>query len=140
MIAVESLMTTGVLSVRDNDTVSDAQSTMNAAGIRHLPVADEHFHVVGIISNRDLKGVGPRSRGKRVGAVMTRDVICVRPGDPASKAAELMLDRKLGALPVVDSDETLIGIVTETDFLRVALQALTTAGRGRNGATGPQTR
>jgi len=128
MIAVESLMTTGVLSVRDSDTVSAAQSMMDTAGIRHLPVADSHYHVVGIVSNRDLKGVGPRSSGKRVGAVMTRDVITVRPGDPASKAAEIMLERKLGALPVVDTNETLIGIVTETDFLRVALQALSVRG------------
>jgi CBS domain-containing protein len=128
MIAIESLMTTGVLSVRDSDSVGVAQSLMNTAGIRHLPVADGHYHVVGIISNRDLKAVGPRSKTKRVGSVMTREVFTVRPDDPASKAAEIMLEHKLGALPVVDSNETLIGIVTETDFLRIALQALSARG------------
>lgn len=130
MIAVESLMSTSVLSVRDNDTVRDAETAMYTAGIRHLPVEDARHHVIGIVSDRDLKAVGPRSKHKRVGEVMTRDVLTVRPEEPAAKAARLMLDNKLGSLPVVDSQSTLIGIITETDLVRFAQQAL---DRGSDG-------
>ena len=122
MITIDALMTTGVVTIHDDATVADAQSTMDVAGIRHLPVCDQRQHVVGIISDRDLKHAKPKD--KRIGALMTREVITVRPEEPASRAAELMLENKLGSLPVVGPDETLIGIITETDFLQVARRAL----------------
>jgi CBS domain-containing protein len=55
---------------------------------------------------------------------MTRDVTTVRPDTPASDAATILLERKIGSLPVVNSDGQPIGIVTETDFLQVARRAL----------------
>jgi CBS domain-containing membrane protein len=124
MISIEKLMTTGVVAVRDSDTLRDAEELMRMSGIRHLPVSDSKNHVVGVISNRDISAAGPRSKSKRVGAVMSRDVKMVRPEDPARRAVQLMLEFKLGSVPVVNEDETLVGIVTETDFLRVAWTAL----------------
>lgn len=139
MIAVETLMSTGVVSVRDSDTVREAERAMHVAGVRHLPVADAGHHVVGVVSDRDLKAVGPRSKDKRVGEVMTREVLTVRPDEPAADAAQLMLERKLGSLPVVDAQQTLIGIITETDFLRVAQEALSKdRPRRLNHGAGPE--
>jgi CBS domain-containing protein len=131
MISIESVMSTALLTVKDNDTLAAADERMEAAGIRHLPVSDAHNHVVGIISTRDLAAHG-KSKTKRVGQVMSREVKTVRPDDPAEKAVALMLENKIGSLPVVDEEENLVGIVTETDFLRVAYQALT-ANRRTNG-------
>ena len=48
----------------------------------------------------------------------------MRPDDPADKAVAIMIEHKIGSLPVVDEEENLIGIVTETDFLQVAYRAL----------------
>lgn len=124
MISIEKLMTTGVVAVKDSDTLGEAEKLMKVSGIRHLPVSDSRNHVVGIISNRDISAAGPRSKAKRVGAVMNRDVKMVRPEDSARRAVALMLEFKLGSVPVVNEDETLVGIVTETDFLRVAWVAL----------------
>ena len=124
MTSIESLMSTAVLTVKDTDTLAAASERMEAAGIRHLPVSDAHNHVVGIVSNRDLAAAGRKSKTKRVGQVMSRDVMTVRPGDPADKAVALMIEHKIGSLPVVDEQETLIGIVTETDFLQIAYRAL----------------
>jgi CBS domain-containing protein len=132
MISIEAVMSTALLTVRDTDTLAAADERMEVAGIRHLPVSDAHNHVVGIISTRDLAAHGRKSKTKRVGQVMSRDVKTVRPDDPADKAVALMIENKIGSLPVVDEQETLIGIVTETDFLRVAHQALT-ANRRTNG-------
>ena len=124
MISVEELMSTGVLTVRDTQTLGEADTLMRTAGIRHLPVSDARNHMVGLISNRDVSAAGPRGKGKRVGAVMTREVKTVRPHEPAYRAAELMLEQKFGSLPVIAEDESIVGIITETDFLQVAWQAL----------------
>jgi CBS domain-containing protein len=126
MLRIEELMTTGVLALKDTDTISRANGLMETASIRHLPVVDERFHVVGMLSNRDLLAAlaAPKGRYRRIGEVMTRDVKSVRPETPAYRGAELMLEHKIGALPVVGEDDVMIGIVTETDYLGVAHRAL----------------
>ncbi|MBK7857900.1 MAG: CBS domain-containing protein [Archangiaceae bacterium] len=129
MIRIDAVMTTAVLTVKDTDPVSLAASNMAAAGIRHLPVSDGHNHVVGMLSTHDVAAVGARSK-KRVGEVMSREVKTVRPEEPAASAIATMIENKIGSLPVVDADQNLVGIVTETDFLQIAYQALT-GGRSR---------
>ncbi len=131
MIKIEALMSTGVTTVADHATVKEALETMNVVGIRHLPVSDQGHHVVGIVSDRDLKSA--KSKQRRVGEVMTKEVIVVHPEDPAEMAAELMLEHKLGSLPVVDAQENLVGIITESDFLQVARRALSSRSLRRSG-------
>ena len=125
-IRVEEIMTSGVIALREGDTVARADEEMRLADIRHIPVVDERNHVVGVVSNRDLLlALGsPSGRRRRIGEVMTRDVMTVLPEMPAFRAAEMMMERKIGSLPVVDEHETLIGIITESDFLGIAHQAL----------------
>ena len=125
-LRVSDLMATAVLSVKGSDAIEVAEETMHAAGIRHLPVVDDRFHVVGILSNRDLLPMaGKRGAAKRrVGEIMTHQVVTVRPSTPAAEAAAKMLQFKIGSLPVVGEDEVLVGVITETDFLRLAHRAL----------------
>ncbi|MBI3184027.1 MAG: CBS domain-containing protein [Myxococcales bacterium] len=133
-MTVEDLMTTGVMTLRARDEISQANVEMKLGNIRHLPVVDEKGHVVGIVSNRDvMRALGRSGRAKKlpVSKVMTREVITVRPETPAHRAAEIMLDRKIGALPVVGEGEQLVGIVTESDFVAVA-QELLASGTGRS--------
>lgn len=132
LLRIEELMTTGVIAVKEGDTVGRAEEQMQVADIRHLPVVDDHHHVVGIISNRDLARAlaAPKGKQVKVAEIMTRDVLTVRSETPAYRAAEIMIDRKIGSLPVVGDDGVMIGIVTETDFLSVAHKAL----HGRTGA------
>ncbi len=118
---VEELMTTAVIALRANDSVSAAREQMELAHIRHLPVVDSHQRVVGIVSSRDIL----RSRPTRpIRELMTHPVITVRPQTPAHEAAAILREKKFGSLPVVGDDEQLVGIVTETDFLAVAEEAL----------------
>jgi CBS domain-containing protein len=132
LLRIEELMTTGVIALKEGDTVGKADEQMSVASIRHLPVVDDHHHVVGIVSNRDLARAlaAPRGKQQRIAEIMTRDVLTVRSETPAYRAAEIMLDRKIGSLPVVGEDGVMIGIVTETDFLAVAHNAL----HGRTGS------
>ncbi len=129
-LTVRDLMTTALVTVHADASLSDALETMRMADIRHLPVVDKRGRLIGIVSDRDLAHL--RLRGKhvahRVSEVMSRDVVSVAPGTLAREAAALLIDRKIGALPVLDEELALVGVVTETDFLRLVVEAMGGAG------------
>lgn len=77
-----------------------------------------------MLSDRDvLRAVGAKRNGK-VADFMTREVVSIRPEAPAHEAAGLMIDLKIGSLPVVDDTGALVGVVTQTDYLELARRAL----------------
>ena len=116
---VADLMTPSVITARIDDTMDLADIDMKLARIRHIPVIDADNRVIGILSDRDiLRAFGALGRDDLiVGAVMTTDVITIGPDAPAREALRIMLEEKIGCLPVVDGDARLIGLITETDFL-----------------------
>jgi CBS domain-containing membrane protein len=126
---VKDIMTKTVSTLGRNDTLDLADDIMTLERIRHLPVLDEG-RVVGVVSQRDLfrsalaaaLGYGEKAQKRllrtiRVKEVMSEPAITVSPEAPVTEATRLMLDRKIGCLPVVDG-HSLVGIVTETDVLR----------------------
>jgi CBS domain-containing protein len=115
---VESLMSTALVTVRDNETIGAADAEMKLGVMRHLPVVDANHNLIGILSSHDvLAALAAGKKSVRVGEYMSRDPITVTPETPARKAIDLMLEHRFGSLPVVGSDGHLMGIVTETDFL-----------------------
>ena len=123
-------MTDVVLSVRPDDTVEKVYDLMNERGIRHLPVIDEDGDLVGLVSHRDLLRHSAIERAEvptflvreilrrtRVEEVMTSEVETVEPDLPLSEAAQVMFENKFGCLPVQE-DSKLVGILTESDFVR----------------------
>src|SRR5262245_55961317 len=131
-LLVEDLMSTAVISLKESDRLGRAQLEMHIAEIRHLPVVDGRNHVVGILSNRDLiRAIGKSDRmAVPVAEIMTRTVQTVRPTTPAHEAADMLIQSKIGCLPVVGEDLALVGIITETDFLTAARDALRGAQLG----------
>jgi CBS domain-containing protein len=121
-LTVEDLMSVALLIAHPKDSAYRARLRMRYADIRHLPVVDDDQRLVGIVSDRDL--LRRKSSGKtlRLRDVMTRHVRAVKAGDPACVAAQLMLDHRIGALPVIGVDGQLLGLVTETDFLRALVR------------------
>jgi CBS domain-containing protein len=128
-VKVRELMTREPLSVSIDTPVVDARRTMLDRRIRHLLVKDGG-RLVGIVTDRDIRLNLPSPATSlsvweinyllarmTVGSVMTAKVITVDSGRDAVEAARIMLDHKIGALPVVDAG-TLVGILTETDILR----------------------
>jgi CBS domain-containing protein len=126
MPTVEDFMSTGVITLKETDALSAAQIEMQLAEIRHLPVVDKRSHVVGVVSDRDILRNLTKIDGKPlpVAQIMSRRVRTVRPSTPAHEAASLMVELKIGCLPVVGEEEQIVGIITESDFLRIAEQAL----------------
>jgi len=134
---VEDLMTSKVFTVEQHDLIDRVFFLIHYERIRHLPVV-EKGKVIGIVSDRDLyKALGPKSNSnaieaptgtgtaelhvipKKVQHIMHRGVITVSRDTYASEAAAIMADNKIGALPVVDKDNKLVGILSSTDILRV---------------------
>jgi len=131
---VEDLMTKKVFTVEPQDMIDRVFFLLHYEKVRHLPVI-EKGKVVGIVSDRDLyKALGPKSNSNNISAegttelhvlpkkvthIMHRGVITVSLDTYASKAANLMAENKIGALPVVDNKNKLVGILSSTDILKV---------------------
>jgi CBS domain-containing protein len=121
---VEDVMTTALTTIHPEEPVETADLEMKLADVRHIPVVGPKNRLVGILSNRDLLRSLGGPRGRSIGDIMTRRVHTVRASDPARRAVDILLEHKIGCLPVLGDDEQLVGIVTETDFLRVARDSL----------------
>ncbi len=119
---VVDLMTTALLTIKASESITEAHTEMELGVIRHLPVVDDRGKLVGVLSDRDLLAASKRHH--RVADLMTKDVITIRPEAPAYEAASLMLDHRISSIPVVDDHGTLVGLVTQTDYLDLARRAL----------------
>ena len=126
---VRDLMTGGPIVVEPGTPVVEARQLMLKERIRHLLVVDDG-RLVGVVTDRDIRLSLPSQATTlsvwelnyllarlTVGEIMSKTVIAIGPDRPATDAARLMLDHKIGGLPVVQ-DGAVIGIVTETDIVR----------------------
>jgi len=123
-LRVSDLMSTAVMTAEASETIKEAHADMQVGVFRHLPVLDERRRLVGMLSDRDVLRVVGAKRNGRVADIMTREVITIRPETPAHEAAQLMIDLKIGSVAVVDETGTLVGLVTQTDYLDLARRAL----------------
>ncbi len=126
---VSEIMIGSVAAGRPDESLESARDRMEAGDIRHLPIVDEGGGLIGMVSDRDLL----RARAFRppptlVSEIMAKHVQAIGPGAPAAEAAQLMLDFKIDAVPVVDEGK-LVGIVTATDFLSLACRFLRLQGQ-----------
>jgi CBS domain-containing protein len=121
---VEDVMTTALMTIHPEAGIETADLEMKLADVRHIPVVGAGNRLVGILSNRDLLRFLGGRKGRSIGEIMTRRVHTVRTSDPASHAVDLLLEHKIGCVPVLGEEGELVGIVTETDFLRIAREAL----------------
>lgn len=123
MIKVADFMTRELVTVKETDDLALAESILRLGGIRHLPVVRER-KLVGLVTQRDLlrsgASGGPRARAVRAQDIMTRTLVTVGADSSLAHAARLMLKHKFGCLPVCQEDGTLVGIITESDFVRFA--------------------
>jgi acetoin utilization protein AcuB len=123
---VSSWMSHPVQTVTPETTAGEAIPLLRRHGIRHLPVM-EGDRVVGVVTDRDLRGVATESR---VSAIMSRPVVVVSPRTAMDKAARLLFDRRIGCLPVIE-DGKLIGILTQTDAVAALVNMMRIQVGGR---------
>jgi acetoin utilization protein AcuB len=132
---VREVMQTKLITVTPKTTLPEALKLVNQRQVRHLLVVEDG-DLVGILSDRDLKRAmaSPATSLEAheltyllnrltVGEIMTHTVITIGPRSPVEDAARLMMQEKIGALPVTDGGD-LIGIITETDVLELFVKAM----------------
>ena len=131
---VRDLMTTSPITVGPETPVLDARQLMIDKRFRHVLITDGP-KLLGIVTDRDIRLNLPSPATSlsvweinyllarlTVESVMTKSLVIVSPRQDTREAALLMLDHKIGALPVVDGGQ-LVGIITETDLLRAYVKA-----------------
>jgi len=131
---VSDLMTTSPITVGPETPVLDARQLMIDKRFRHVLIT-EGPKLLGIVTDRDIRLNLPSPATSlsvweinyllaqlTVASVMTKSLVTVSPRRDTREAALLMLDHKIGALPVVDGGQ-LVGIITETDLLRAYVKA-----------------
>jgi CBS domain-containing protein len=133
---VTAVMTSGVFAVSPDDLLFKAVDAMAENGIRHVPVVDGSGRLIGIVSERDVRTVlgtdtttvarwdHPAARNLKVGETMTKVVETVGPHQPLSEVIAVMVNHKVGAVPVIDSQGRPLGMVSYLDVLRFVRVAL----------------
>lgn len=119
---ITNAMIRNPVTISSGDSLAKAKSLMKSYGFRRLPVVDDG-HLVGILTERDLRAHAGQLKNTRVNAVMRTSLVTIVPGDTVEEAARLMLKHKIGGLPVV-ADGKLVGIVTTSDLLAAFLRVL----------------
>ncbi|MBE7445307.1 MAG: CBS domain-containing protein [Planctomycetia bacterium] len=126
---VKDVMKTQLVTLNADSKLGFATDIMYLGRIRHLPVVKGEG-VVGILTQRDLYRASLTSiltnwkenkeflDSIKVSEVMTKDVVTVAPDATIEEAAQVMIDKKVGALPVVRDKDVLVGLITETDVLQ----------------------
>jgi acetoin utilization protein AcuB len=127
-------MTRYPTTVDETASVGGAIQLMKERKIRRLPVMRGH-ELVGIVTDRDLKEAQPSSATSldiwelhflldklKVAEVMSTDLATIAPDDTIEKAAKIMLDRKIGGMPVVDAGGALVGMLTQGDVFRALVE------------------
>jgi CBS domain-containing protein len=131
---VVDVMTKDPLTMSPMETIGQADDLMNTNRIRQLPVVGGK-RLVGIVTDRDIRSflggslldsaeARERALASAVQEIMTTEPITVFPDDNLQEAVELMIEEKIGGIPVVDDREGLVGIVTYVDVLRCFLNRL----------------
>jgi acetoin utilization protein AcuB len=137
-LKVADIMTRDVSTVFEEDNLDRVLTLLAPYRFRHVPVVDDG-RVVGILSQRDLLQLTSQGRDHSPAArarvardleqtfvrdVMNQKVLTIRPEGSLADAARLMFEHRVGALPVVDAQDKLVGIVSESDLLRHLAQTL----------------
>lgn len=131
-------MTGKVITIDTEANIIEAREKMKENHIRHLPVVDENERLIGIVTDRDIRSAFPYYPGQlndrddyrinpeeiKIKDIMTRDPVTVSPEHTIQDALLMIQKLRVGALPVVDRNARLTGIISVRDLLRAFINVL----------------
>ena len=136
---VRDFMTTDLTTLQETDALLEATLVFATSTFRHLPILREK-KLVGVVTERDLKhytpsvlsGIPPEEYNRLMettplSKIMTRDLATIAPDNSVFDAVQILYDRRIGCLPVVENGE-LKGIITTTDMLKLLVVLLKEKG------------
>lgn len=135
---LKEIMTKDPVTLNIDESFCRVAQIFQEKDIRHLPIVNSQGLILGIISQRDLNRItspkkGPNGEYLYDPAELTKyilkqhviqKVFSLSPEDTLEKALEIMAEKKLGCMPIADSEGRVVGIVTVTDLLKLFLKAL----------------
>ena len=126
-------MTRDVVTAEKSTSLLDAHKIMAVKRLRSLPIL-ENGKVVGIVTKTDLFSADPsvftasnnqkhskRLQSAPIGYIMTSTPITIQANDNIDLAAQKMIENKIHSLPVLDENNTLVGIITDTDLFKLII-------------------
>ncbi|WP_096202657.1 acetoin utilization AcuB family protein [Bacillus sp. FJAT-45350] len=129
---IEEIMNSDTITLSADTSIKEASDVLTKHRIRHIPIVDEENHVIGIISDRDIRDASPsifhsdehkEDLLKPVSTIMIKNVLTAHPLDFVEEVATIFYDNNVGCLPVVEDDK-LVGIITETDILHTLVELM----------------
>ena len=133
---IKERMTHNPVTIRDNTSLDKALKIMRDNKVRRLPVLDKRGKLCGIVSEKDLLYASPSPATSlsvweihslvakiKVSELMIKNVITICEDCPIEEAARVMVDNKIGGLPVMRGDQ-MVGIITETDLFKIFMELL----------------
>lgn len=135
---VSRSMTSKVVTIGKEAGILEAHEKMAAHHIRHLPVVDQENRLIGIVTDRDIRSALPydlfkdpqkpdqreKMAGIQIDEIMTRDPFTISPSDTIQDALLILQEKRVGAVPVVDEQGMLKGIISVRDLLRAFTNVL----------------
>jgi len=128
---VKNYMIADVVTISPDTTLPEANKIMKDKGIRRLPVV-KGGKLIGIVSLSDVQEAAPSDATSlsiwemnyllaklQIERIMTKDPVTVTEETSMAEVARLMLDRRIGGIPVLDTKGKLVGIITESDIFRI---------------------
>ncbi len=123
-LKVSDVMSTNLVTARPNETIVNVARKMAENDVGSVIIVDEKGTLLGIITEKDIvtrvvaRGLDPRNTYAE--EIMTRNPITIYEDATLAAAAEYMYEKKIGHLPVVNSEGRLVGIVARSDIIRIA--------------------
>lgn len=131
---IRDWMTSNVITITPSMSMMKASRLMKEHGIHRLPVQDDNGVLVGIVTDRDIKEASPSKATTldmhelyyllseiKIKDIMTKNPLSVREDDSVEQAAIMMVEKHFGGLPVVDENNKLTGIITDSDIFKVLI-------------------
>lgn len=131
---VKDWMTGDVVTITPETTLPEAHKIMITEEIRRLPVVDKDGRIVGIVTIGDVRSAEPSPvttlsvwemnyllSSLKVETIMTRNPTTISPDATLGEAARVMLEHRISGIPVVDADQRVIGIITESDIFTMVV-------------------